>query len=254
MSVEPLDQLAPPIPWEDDWRDVLARAGTARKRRVLVAGLALAAVLIPLVALAAVNDWWFLGLRDIPQPVDKVVVVTQGSWDGHPWKLVAYNSQGGGTCWSVTFDTAETGGSSVASGAPGGLGNGGSALSCGSVVGVHLPHIREILPTVAYLMGSNADGTIHWIAGPVVDDATSVRVVFDDGTTLRLPTVEPPSSLGQLRWFGPVRFYVGQLPPKVGFQIPLHSITGFTARGKRVACVIYGPHTQGYPRPTDCPR
>ena len=58
-----LDQLAPGSPWEPDWTDVLERAGEldprrrqpwARRRRIFALA-ALAAVLIPLVALGAAN-------------------------------------------------------------------------------------------------------------------------------------------------------------------------------------------------------
>ena len=255
--IDQLEQLEPPIAWTGDWSDVLTRAGVQRRnprgRRALVAALALATVLTPLVAIAAVNDWWFLG-GDLPKPIDKPVVVTEGSWNGRQWKLVAYNSQTDGTCWSITFVNGDKdrGGSAVTPG-PGAIDNGGSALSCGAIVGVHLPHIHEDLPTVEYLITSNGDGSVRGIAGPVVSSAATVQVRFENGVVFRLPTVAPPSSLGSLRWFGPVRFFVGQLPARVQVSDPLHSITGFAANGKIVACLIYGKRYSGpYSRPSDC--
>jgi hypothetical protein len=73
-----LDRLAPAIPWQDDWSDVLRRAGEREPRRVgprhflrrrlVIALVVLAAVLIPLAALAAANDWWFLRSGSAPPP------------------------------------------------------------------------------------------------------------------------------------------------------------------------------------------
>ena len=62
-----LSRLTSALPWKPDWADVLGRAGEldprrrqpwARRRLILALSL-LAAVLIPLVALAAANGWFF---------------------------------------------------------------------------------------------------------------------------------------------------------------------------------------------------
>jgi hypothetical protein len=221
----------------------------------LLAAAALAAVVIPLVALAAVNDWWFFGVPGTPEPVKSPVVVTKGSWNGHAWQLVAYNSQGEGTCWSVTFEgtASEPGGRGVTLG-PGVLGRGGSMLGCGSIVGMRLPHIHEQLPTVTYMAGSNADGSIRWIAGPVVASAAKVVVRFREGAVLELRTFAPSSSLGNLRWFHEIRFFVGRLPSNVEPDALVQSITGYSVRGKPVACLLYGKSIVGYPNPSDCVR
>jgi len=63
---EVLNRLAPALAWRPDWADVLGRAGEldqrrlqpwARRRRILSLTV-LAVVLIPLVVLGAVNEFW----------------------------------------------------------------------------------------------------------------------------------------------------------------------------------------------------
>jgi hypothetical protein len=67
---EALNRLVPPtLAWKPDWANVLERAGELNRRqwqprarrRLILALAALAVVLIPLIALAAENDWWFFG-------------------------------------------------------------------------------------------------------------------------------------------------------------------------------------------------
>lgn len=62
-----LDTFA--LPWRPDWTDVLERAGELdqrrrqpwARRRLILALAFLAAVLIPLIALGAANEWWLFG-------------------------------------------------------------------------------------------------------------------------------------------------------------------------------------------------
>src|SRR5207247_6506726 len=89
-----LDRLTPDLPWQADWSDVLARAGERRPgmRRFVIALAVLAAVAIPLAALAAANDWWFMRFGNAPRPLHGPVVVKEGTWSGRTWQLIAYPS------------------------------------------------------------------------------------------------------------------------------------------------------------------
>ena len=61
-----LNRLVSEFPWEPDWSSVLERAGERQrprprvKRRLILILAVLAAVLIPLIALAAGNERWLL--------------------------------------------------------------------------------------------------------------------------------------------------------------------------------------------------
>lgn len=248
-----LEELSPDVPASGrGWDDVLARVelgGTAskpgrahvRRRGVLIGALA-AAVLIPLVALAAANDWWFFRYRDVPRPLDnKPVVVETGSWNGHRWEMVAYTSADG-TCWAITFpDAKEIGGSGAFPVSHGITGSGASALSCGGIVGLRPPNPGAIdLPTVMYMIaGNTAPGTDYpnWLAGPVVESAVSVVVRFRNGGVVKVPTSHIVT-LGHVGWYGPVRFFAAPYPRDVvPFQWP-RSITGFDKHGNVVACAV----------------
>lgn len=79
------------------------RAGRLRlptKRRLIVALALLAAALVPLAALGAASDWWFVQDHG-PAPVSAPNVVKEGEWSEHPWQLTAYPS-GTDLCFSVT--------------------------------------------------------------------------------------------------------------------------------------------------------
>jgi hypothetical protein len=246
-----LDELSPDLPATGlGWGDVLARAdslaataanasraprrpGIARKRLLLAAGL-LAVILIPLGALATVNGWWF------ERPLNKPVVVSQGSWGGHPWKLIAYVSAGG-ICWSITFEDSERGAAAQTVG------------TCGAIVGVRVPHVGLDLGTVDWGAGSSADPSYpNWIAGPVVPTARVVLIRLRNGTELRAPA-SGAVKWSNVGWYRPVRFFAAPLPatvPWLEVALSVKSITGLDGRGTVVACdvdALTNPSGEGTP-------
>jgi hypothetical protein len=263
-----LNELSPDVPATGPgWDDVLARAETLAaatspngpvrgpldlrrrdrwtvRRRLVLAGAVIGAVLIPFVAFAAVNGWWFFDFRDTPRPLSKPTVVTTGSWQGHPWELVAYTSAAG-TCWSITFtDTPPPGGAGEAgTPGPGAVSGADNALSCGGVVGLRPPQPRAIdLPTVMYMTGSSFNTDYpSWIAGPVVVSAKTVVIRWRSGLVVQAPTSKAVE-LGKVGWYGPVRFFAAPLPKgfRPGFQPSaiVQSLTGLDGHGNVVACLV----------------
>jgi hypothetical protein len=262
-----LDELSPELPAAGPgWDDVLGRTGPVvgskrrARRRLALAACALVVVIVPLVALAAVNDWWFFQFRDVPAPLSKPLVVTSGSWEGHPWRLVAYNSAAG-TCWSITFSEATSGGAAAYTLGPGATGNAANALSCGGIVGLRPPgKVTVDLPTVSYMLGYSEERNFPtWIAGPVVSAAQEVVVRFHDGTVVRTPTTKEVD-LGKVGWYGPLRFFAAPLPSQ--FLIPITtapykldmpvSLTGLDDHGKVVACFMPSLTGHGYSLLSEC--
>jgi hypothetical protein len=276
-----LDQLSPDLPARGPgWDDVLARsdllatagtsngtAATARyrsnesrpsgrlargvrltRRRVVLAVAALAAVSIPLLALAAANDWWFFQFPWTPRPVGKPLVVMHGSWNGQAWRLVAYNSRGQGTCWSITFANPHRGGAGVAS--PGvGVAAADGALGCGGIIGLRPPNKNASgFPTIMWMTGYSFNtGYPAWMAGPVVAKAKTVVIRYRNGKLVRVPTSDRVQ-LGKVGWYGPLRFFAAQIPEGIHpgeIQGIPQSVTGLDARGKVVACLVPATATQG---------
>jgi hypothetical protein len=235
FSDDALDRLAPALHWQADWSDVLRRAGERpegsavprrlRKRRVAVAFIVLAAVLIPLAALAATNDWWFLSSTNAPRPVSAPVVVKEGEWSGHPWQLIAYLSGTDGLCFSVTAKRA------AQSGAVG-------AMNCASFVGISRTKDTKASPdmTITYLSGSAPGFLPTYIVGPVIDKAVEVEIRFANGQNMHIPTFGAPAALKH------IRFYATQIPdsaaPKLREESPAFDwIAGLDMDGKVVACL-----------------
>ncbi|MDP9225277.1 MAG: hypothetical protein M3P18_15825 [Actinomycetota bacterium] len=174
-----------------DWSDVLRRAGEGeagrvvprrfRKRRLVVAFVVLAAVLIPLAALAATNDWWFFESGTVPKPLSAPVVVKEGEWSGHAWQLIAYPSGTDGLCVSVT---------------PKGRKDVGT-MGCSPFVGVSRTAATKASPDmpITYLAGSGPEGRPAYIVGPVIDKASEVEIRFANGQTLRVRTFSAPAPL-----------------------------------------------------------
>lgn len=238
-----LDELVPRFEnergsWERVVIDAAARRGPRRvvtRRRLVVLVGVLAAVLIPLAAIAASRDWWFLH-GPAPEPVSPVVVVKEGVWDGHPWQLVAFRSSTDGLCFSLTPKADD----------PGRAG----ALDCAPFQGV--PATPESNPSkplgITYLQISRDSSRPQFpqsVSGPVVEPATEVVLTFADGSVIRTPTFAAPPDLGAA-----VRFYAVQLPT-VDPAPELVKAAGLDASGEVVACLVI-PLPAGSVPLTDC--
>jgi hypothetical protein len=233
-----LNRLAPALPWEPDWANVLARAGERErhwppwlraKRRLIVALAALAAVLIPLVAVGAVNDWWFFKNGYAPTPTRAPVVVKVGTWDGHRWELVAYRSTTDGLCFAVTATSSKT---------PGEPGR-GAAMGCAPFVGIARTKETKATPdmTITYMSRGGNKQFPAYIAGPVIEGASQVEIRFTDGQVLRVPTFAAPASLGR------VHFYASPLPPR---EFLPKWVAGLDNNNNVIACLVVGRAVNGF--------
>ena len=239
---------------QPDWANVVARAEAVSprrrfvtRRRLVAVFVVLAAVLIPLAALADAHDWWFFG-AGMPVPTSAPVVVTTGEWSGHPWELVAYPSETDGLCFSITPKRGD--GSSY-----------GGAMTCGPFAGVPRTAATKTDADmqITFLSGSWTNVLPAYIAGPVIEQASTVEIRFQDGTTLQAPTIAAPPPLEH------IRFYAAPLPPA---EYPadtlgtLHVATkhvatitwlaGLDASGRVIACLAPGTAKNGVSPLTDC--
>lgn len=248
-----LDRLAPALPWEPDWNDVLRRAGqrpagdfrprpVLTRRRMVVGLVVLAAVLIPLAALAAANDWWFLRSGNAPHPVRGPVVVKEGTWSGRAWQLIAYPSATDGLCLSVTPKDAKQSGF-------------GAAMGCGPFAGVSRTAETKKSPdmTITYLAG--AGGPLPpYIVGPVIEQATEVEIRLTNGQSLSVQTFAGSPPLEH------IRFYATELteavaPTESGRGIPEvrpEWIAGRDEQGNIVACLVPLKAKDGISPLSDC--
>jgi hypothetical protein len=197
------------------------------KRRLVFAFAALAAVLVPLVALGASDDWWFLRSGGAPDPTAPPEVVTEGEWYGHPWQLVAYPSATDGLCVSITPKGSES------------KGNDG-AMGCAPFVGVARTSTSKGTPSdelpITYLAGLGGETLPAYIVGAVIEEASVVEVRFPGRDVLRVATIPGPESLEHVRFYA-IRWPAGINPtasPPGPFPI---SIAGLNASGEVVACL-----------------
>ena len=221
-----LNRLAPRLPWEPDWADVLGRADvregrrlpTLRAKRGFVVVLAvLAAVLIPLIALGAVNQWWFFKSGFAPTPAGRPVVVKVGNWGGRRWEMDAYRSSTNGLCIAMTAVGAKVPGE-------------GNVMGCLPFVGIaRTKETKGTDLTITYMSRAGNKEFPAYIAGPVIDAALRVEIRFPDGRTLRVPTFAAPASLGR------VRFYATPLPAHE--FIPTW-VAGLDKNANVIACLI----------------
>jgi hypothetical protein len=218
------------------------------RRRLVLPPALLAAALVSLAALGAAGDWSFRqndgptpastpvvakgeGSGDpFPSSESAPVVVKEGEWSGRRWQLTAYPSSGHGLCFSV----APLGSS---------LDGSGGAMSCAPFVGV--PRTEETRGssemTITFLSGAARPGLPAYIAGPVIDKASTVEIQFGTGEVLRLPTFSGAVSLGR------VRFYATQLPASIRMPRPdpliqnqatfINTLAGLDGDGNVVACL-----------------
>jgi hypothetical protein len=251
-GTDPLDRLAPALPWTADWNDVLSRAGDhppsrplprrlPTRGRLVVALVVLAAVLIPLAALAAANEWWFLNSGSTPKPVHAPAVVKEGEWSGHSWQLIAYPSGTDGLCFSLTPK------GSAANGA-------GGALSCSPFVGVARTRETKAAPdmTITFLSGTHNPKLPSYVVGPVIERAAEVELHFANGEVLRVPTFGASGPLEH------VRFYATQVPASwfpssPPGLVPLFDwIAGLDKAGNVVACLAPATAKDGMSPLSDC--
>ncbi len=213
------------------------------KRRLMLALSLLAAALVPLAALGAASDWWFLR-DDGPTPVSAPGVVKEGEWSGHPWQLIAYPSGTDGLCVSVAPAGSNAGGS-------------GGATNCAPFVGVPTAETKgSSKMTITFLSGTASGELPAYIAGPVIDKASTVEIEFGTGEVLRLPTFSGAASLGH------VRFYATQLPatirmPPPGLRIQnqrsfINTLAGLDSDGNVVACLAPRTAVDGVSPLSDC--
>jgi hypothetical protein len=239
--------IANPID-DSRWIDVLQRAASfdsrahragirmlSRRRLVLVVA-AVVAVLIPLGALGAANDWWFLGSAGAPVPVIAPIVVKEGEWSGHPWQLVAYPSNTDGLCFTITP------GGSKATGSRAGM-------ACAPFAGVARTAQTKTTPdmTITFLSGFGFGGFPPYIAGPVIKGVDQVEIKFVNGDVLRVPTFPAPDPLTA------VRFYASQIPAAVAQGHPLvKTLAGLDVHGNVVACLAPTTAVEGVSPLSDC--
>jgi hypothetical protein len=156
---------------------------------VLAAVVAVVALLAATLALGADQGWWFGRSGSAPGPAGDIVVVTQGAWNGKTWALSAYRSEAGETCFALTPQSSENSAGR------------GAAMSCAEV-----GPSSTSLPLTA-LVGSEQVDFPAYIVGPVVSDASRVRIVLSTGRALMVSTIPSPGALDL-----PVRFYAAALP------------------------------------------
>jgi hypothetical protein len=109
--------------------------------------------------------------------------------------------------------------------------------------------------TITYLSGSASKRLPAYIAGPVIDSATTVEIRFTDGHTVRTPAFAAPAPLSH------IRFYAAPLPPSEGMisrprpgtpLFPLAWVAGLDSHGSIVACLAPSTAKDGISAPTDC--
>jgi hypothetical protein len=250
MQIDPLDRLAPARQWTGNWDDVLQRADMSApptprlrrvftRRRLVLAFAVLVCVLVPLVALAATNDWWFLRIGEAPTPQHAPVVVKEGEWSGHPWQLIAYASTTDGVCYAMNPTGRKPGGP-------------GSAMACATISGVPRTNATKATPdmTITY-MGTSGPQSLAYLTGPVIESAQQVEIKFANGHVLRVATFPAPDSVGR------VRFYATLLPADIVPTAPDQRITvvqlrGLDQSGKVVACLVPQTAVDGISPLADC--
>lgn len=113
--------------------------------------------------------------------------------------------------------------------------------------------------TITFLSGAAGDELPAYIAGPVIDKASTVEIEFATGEVFRLPTFRGSASLRH------VRFYAAQLPatipmPQPGQRIqnptqpwpPINTLAGLDSDGNVVACLAPRTAVDGVSPLSDC--
>ena len=228
--------------------DVLERDGErwsirlATRRRVVMALAVLAAVLVPLAALGAANDWWFLKNGGAPAPTTAPQVVKEGKWNGHPWQPIAYpTSTDGLLCISITPKGS------------GATGEGGS-MACSAFVGIARTPESESSPAMPITVGAS-DATEKLpanIRGAVIEPASAVEIRFPDGNVVRVPTFAGPEPLQHVRFYMAVLPTHFRLTPDNFSRVFPSWIAGLDASGNVVACLAPRTAKNGISALSDC--
>jgi len=254
FSDDALDRLAPALLWQGDWTDVLRRAGQTqpsrlvhprrllRKRRLMIAVVVLVAISIPLAALAAANDWWFLRNTRAPRPLSAPLVLKEAQWGSHTWQMSAYPSATDGLCVAVTRkDLKDVG-----------------AMGCSPFAGSPRTAATKATPdmTITYLSGSDIDtgGRPLYIAGPVIDKASEVEIRFTNGQTIRVPTFSAPAPLEHIRFYatGLSDSVISPGPKSAPVPLAPKSLAGLDKEGNIVACLVPAKAKDGTSPLADC--
>jgi hypothetical protein len=217
------------------------------KRRLMLALALFAAALVSLAAIGSASGWWFFQNHG-STPASAPNAVKAGEWSGHPWQLIAYPSSTHGLCVSVTPAGSNADDS-------------GGATTCNPFAGVpRTAKTKESSEmTITFLGGAASDELPAYIAGPVIDKASTVEIRFGTGEILRLPTFSGPASLRH------ARFYATQLPasipmPQRGQRIqnqlqpwpPINTLAGLDSDGNVAACLAPRTAVDGVSPLSDC--
>jgi hypothetical protein len=224
------------------------------KRRLMLALALFAAALVSLAAFGAASDRWFFQNHG-SRPASAPNAVKAGEWSGHPWQLIAHRvhldraiSSAHGLCVSVTPAGSNADDS-------------GGGTTCNPFAGVApTAETKESSQMTITFLGATASSELPaYIAGPVIDKASTVEIRFAAGEILRLPTFSGPASLGH------IRFYATQLPasipmPQPGQRIqnqlqpwpPINTLAGLDSDGNVVACLAPRTAVDGVSPLSDC--
>lgn len=110
--------------------------------------------------------------------------------------------------------------------------------------------------TITFLSGTASAELPAYIAGPVIDKASTVEIEFGTGQVLRLPTFGGAASLGH------VRFYAAELPATIPMPLPragtpkersfINTLAGLDSDGNVVACLTPQMTAGGVSPLSDC--
>jgi hypothetical protein len=168
-------------------------------RRLVVAAVVIVALAGAALAVAAGEGWWFEQPEiDAPNPAHGVLVVAEGTWNGRGWTLTAYGATGGAVCYALTPVSTE------------GTTPPGAAFSCAHVgrppSGQAEPHY---VPLTALMNAAQVDFP-GYVVGPVIDEATRIRIRLSDGRALETKTLAAPRGFDLA-----LRFFAVPLPCSV---------------------------------------
>jgi hypothetical protein len=221
VIAETLDRFAPEQRFAADWQDVLRRAGETKlstrrrpRKRWLLAASLLLAIVSPLGAIAAGDEWGFF--RSMSPPATTPEVLQTGSWAGHGWELVGYRDERRGICFTVisteTPRTEQRGRAMACGGSPEGHPRGSDGQGgMGSLL--------------AYV-GGGPGVSQRYIAGPAIDGTRDMAIHLAGGDVIRTPTFDVPDSMGS------VVFYAAPLPDTA----EVVRLIGRAADGRVIAC------------------